>query len=124
MNSAVYATDRCLSVTSWCSIETDECIELIFGTEATLALSHTALYGNSGISTTRAVSSRTFPQTPKIADYSVVFATARRTSLLSSIVARLSHWASTVVYNTWLWCRRRAVPLRRPRYVRIPPSSR
>jgi len=42
-----------LSVTSRSSIETDERIKLVFGTEASFRLSYTALKGNSGISKIR-----------------------------------------------------------------------
>jgi len=55
----------CVCVTSRCSIETDERIELGFGTEASLQLSYTALNGHSGISE-RVLPSETLSQTPDL----------------------------------------------------------
>jgi len=55
----------CVCVTSWCFIETDERIELGFGTEAFLQLFYTALNGHSGISE-RVLPSETLSQTPDL----------------------------------------------------------
>jgi len=52
LNSAL-VTDAymalCLSVTSWCSVKTAERIGSVFGTTASFHISHTVLYGISGI---------------------------------------------------------------------------
>ena len=55
----------CVCVTSRYSIETDERIELGFGTEAFLQLFYTALNGHSGISE-RVLPSETLSQTPDL----------------------------------------------------------
>ena len=56
----------CLSVTSPCSIETDERIELVFGVVASFHLFYAVLKGNSGISKIRALLSGTLSQTPDL----------------------------------------------------------
>ena len=45
-----------VSVTSWCSVETDGRIELVFGMEALVDLSYTVFQGNSGIKKNRGTS--------------------------------------------------------------------
>ena len=63
----------CLSVTSPCSIETDERIELVFGVVASFYLFYAVLKGNSGISKIRALLSGTLSQTPDLKNFALAY---------------------------------------------------
>jgi len=98
--SAVHdAVSVCPSVTSRCSIETTEWIELIFGTEATLGLPKTVLQRNLGTSKTKGTSFLDLVPNSEQPIF-LLFATTGLPSQLLSTVASLLYWAPTFVYNT------------------------
>jgi len=93
----------CVSVTSRCSIETAEWIEVVHGTEATLGLSYSMLQRNSVSPTIRVLPSGTLSKTLNLSDFSAFsprHVERRKCGQLSSTVASLSHWTFVFVYNT------------------------
>jgi len=61
-HSAAYTMFRCPSVTGQCSVETDEWIELVFGTEAYLDVSYKLYYNEIRMSSKKQMYFRLEPR--------------------------------------------------------------
>ena len=96
-----------LLVTSWCSIETAEWIEVVFGTKDTFGLSYSVFWGNSGVSRNKC--SSVWSLAPNSVLAILLFFNGLSTTVSDVCLVRLSqdyHAKLAALFTTcWLWCR-------------------